>query len=92
MGIQFFSPDGSKIAFDVGRLGKIECWISPMDPEGNKKILVEEGGCPCWSPDGSYFVFTGWTDKPYNPHENVVLYIIKADGSGKRQLTFGPEP
>jgi len=81
-----FSPDGSKIAFssDEG--------ISIMNADGSNTISPGVLGYkPSWSPDGNQIVYTGWTEKHYNPRHNGVLYIINADGSNKRQLTFGPD-
>ncbi|MEA3431120.1 MAG: hypothetical protein U9R01_00345 [candidate division WOR-3 bacterium] len=81
-----WSPDGSKIAFasDEG--------ISIMNADGSNTVSLGVWGyMPSWSPDGNQIVYTGWTEKPYNPRHNGVLYIINADGSNKRQLTFGPD-
>ena len=81
-----WSPDGSKIAFasDEG--------ITIMDANGSNVVSPGVlGYMPSWSPDGNQIVYTGWTEKAYNPRHNGVLYIINADGSNKRQLTFGPD-
>ncbi|MBA7603650.1 Tol-Pal system protein TolB [subsurface metagenome] len=87
-----WSPDGSKIAFSASAEGEgPRIWIMNADGSNLKKLTEEGGSTPCWSPDGNQIVYTGWTEKYYNPRHNGVLYIINGDGTNKRQLTFGPD-
>jgi Tol biopolymer transport system component len=39
---------------------------------------------PRWSPDGQWILFAA------TPRGNTDLFVIRADGTDLRQLTFGP--
>jgi Tol biopolymer transport system component/DNA-binding winged helix-turn-helix (wHTH) protein len=54
-----FSPDGRKIAFQSGRSGYEEIWISNADGSGLTQAtdLQRFAGSPRWSPDGRYIAF-----------------------------------
>ena len=95
-----WSPDGSQILF-VGQLAEDqhkEIWI--VDSDGSSAHRFEmtpacggsfsdpsSAGCysPEWSPDGSMIVFTRSSSD--GGTENI--YIVKADGTGLRQVTDG---
>lgn len=57
-----------------------------MDVDGSElKQLTNTQGYSCdWSPDGNYIVYTD------SRRENGRLWLMHADGSNKRQLTFEP--
>lgn len=80
-----YSPDGANIVFESNS----NIWT--MNAEGtNKKQITSSGGMqPDWSPDGLHIVYVGWTEKKYDPLHNGTLYILKADGSNKSQLSYG---
>jgi Tol biopolymer transport system component len=88
-----FSPDGSKIVFvmqDYG--GPNQVWVVNSDGSDPRRLTTEGGDDPCWSPDGRYIVYTQHDGRKYDPQNNGVLFIMRSDGSEKRQLTFGISP
>ncbi len=52
--------------------------IVVMNADGTNQTNLTHGLYPAWSPDGSKIAFAGETD----------IYVINADGSNPRQLTF----
>ena len=83
-----WSPDGSSIACWCGRSGEEGIFI--MDPvSGDMRLVSPEGqfaGQPSWSPDGAWIAYVVLDlDKDDVSH----LWVMAADGSGARQLTFG---
>jgi Tol biopolymer transport system component/DNA-binding winged helix-turn-helix (wHTH) protein len=54
-----FSPDGRRIAFQSGRSGYQEIWISNADGSDLKQAtdLQRFAGSPRWSPEGRYIAF-----------------------------------
>ena len=82
-----WSPDGSSIACWCGRSGEEGIFI--MDPvSGDMRLVSPEGqfaGQPSWSPDGAWIAYVVLDlDKVDVSH----LWVMAADGSGARQLTF----
>ncbi len=78
-----WSPDGSAIAC-VSAQGAVH-GIFALDPAGGGLRLLEGwGGEPSWSPDGARIAYTvaDWE----NDFSHV--WVMAADGSGARQLTF----
>ena len=79
-----WSPDGSSIAYDG------EDGISIMDPAGGGTEPVSpEGqyaGQPSWSPDGAWIAYVALDPDDFDVSH---LWVMAADGSGARQLTFG---
>ena len=56
--------------------------ISTTNENGNNLKELTEGSTCDWSPNGQYIVYT------YSRSVSGMLWIIKNDGSDKRQLTF----
>jgi Tol biopolymer transport system component len=76
-----WSPDGSKIAFFRGTS------IYVVERNGNRLDLVQaRGWTPSWSPDGTTIAYTGLDASSNN------IYVMKADGTGKRLLGAGSFP
>lgn len=86
-----YSPDGNQMAFfGVDRDGIISA-IDVMNANGSdiRKLTpaVLEAFIPDWSPDGMKIVFS--TRAVYPPNTiNPQLWVMNADGSGIKQLTF----
>ncbi len=66
-----FSPDGRKIAFQSGRSGYEEIWISNADGSDLTQAtdLQRFAGSPRWSPEGRYIAF----DFRRNEHSEIDL-------------------
>lgn len=76
-----YSPDGNQIIFQ----SEIQIWL--MDSEGNNvRRLSEKGVEPSWYPDGK-IIYVRFSYSDFN-QDNGTLWIMDADGSGKKQLTF----
>ena len=89
-----WSYDGSKVVWNV-RNSTGGIWI--MDSNGNnKKELTEppSGGPshafgPAFSPDGKQIAYSDYVNgsPDPNPLTGIEVYVMNADGTGKRQLT-----
>jgi Tol biopolymer transport system component len=84
-----WSPDGTRIAFASNRSGLFRIYV--MDARGGGLRLVgprRSGGggsyTPAWSPDGRRLAFSSSATTP----NNAEIYIVNADGSGLRRLTY----
>ena len=82
-----FSPDGKKIGY-VHYEG-IKSSIHTIDADGsNSKVLAQSWAKGLsWSPDGKKIVYV-FANQYYDVPGNGQLWIMNADGSGERQLTF----
>jgi Tol biopolymer transport system component len=83
-----WSPDGSTIAFTSVRDGANQ--IAALDiATGSVAAIVDGHGWnaqPAWSPDGRQLAFVS----DYTAYDFVYdIYVVNADGSGRRQLTHG---
>jgi Tol biopolymer transport system component len=78
-----WAPDGSRIALWSYRGSGI--WL--MDPDGGNRRKLVRGGGPAWAPDSRRLAFFD----PGEPSEisEGNLWLIGADGSGKRLLSKG---
>jgi Tol biopolymer transport system component len=83
-----FSPCGTRITFCSKRTGDPEIWTMASDGSDLHQVTHAAGydGGPFYSPDGKLICFRGFRD-PENPR-GANLYVINADGSDERQLTF----
>jgi dipeptidyl aminopeptidase/acylaminoacyl peptidase len=92
-----WSPDGRVIAFSAIRkpyadyeLDDSEIYV--ISPEGGEaKALTDRRGpddSPIWSPDGTKIAYTGNDEKMWS-YTLTRLYVMNADGTGKRELTVG---
>ncbi|MEP6947099.1 MAG: LamG-like jellyroll fold domain-containing protein [Acidobacteriota bacterium] len=71
-----------------GSFGQIIRRDSSATP--NETILTESSTdkSPDWSPDGSQIVFTSGRDRPDNLTYVQEIYLMNADGTNQRRLTF----
>lgn len=76
------SPDKRLIAMDLQGV----IWVLPVS--GGKAVAITDnlGDCrqPSWSPDGNRVAFQSYRDGNYH------IWTVNRDGTGRRQLTFGP--
>jgi len=89
------SPDASKIVIcahgpadidyyiDIGKIGKDLTSFRP----GLIVHQTQSKQSQIWSPDGSKIVYYAGKNESYYEDENSEIYTIKADGTGKTQLT-----
>lgn len=90
-----FSPDGTEILFQTavypGDQGGIRIGLLNRDGSGlHWPAAGADGGQhPTWSPDGEHIVYRRltWSCTYQNPGYGD-LWVMRADGSGKRQITF----
>ena len=72
----------------------LDLWI--MNSDGSQKKLILKNGAtnfaPSWHPDGNRIIFTSnmddWNTEKGTFGHNFELYIINADGSGLKRLTY----
>jgi TolB protein len=89
-----WSPDGTKIVY-MCRRGDFEICVMNADGTNKAQLTVNDvfDATPSWSPDGKYLVFHGVT-RPGSPVCGPglrQLFVMKADGTGEKQLTSAPE-
>jgi Tol biopolymer transport system component len=86
-----FSPDGQQIVFRSDRDGYDALYVMNADGSQLRKLSdhpAEEQRSPAWSPDGEWIAFTAFTPDVSAPN----LYVVRPDGSDRRQLTNGQQP
>lgn len=86
------------IAFTVNRSGFGEIWV--MDSDGRDRVRLTARGrpetdasggtSPAWSPDGTLLAYASSGDAVAEDQRDVEIYVMRADGSGKRRLTNDP--
>lgn len=94
-GAPAWSPDGRWIAFSAIRKPDADYQLEDSEiysvsPEGGTvKMLTYRRGpdnSPVWSPDGRRLAYTGYDEK-FQSYTITRLYVMNADGTGKRELT-----
>jgi len=82
-------PSGTKVAFVSDRGGEMEIWRMPLDASSPAvKLSTGPVEChhPCWSPDGAWIAFDGfsqWGDSQRR------LYRLPAAGGGAEEIPTG---
>jgi TolB protein len=73
-----WSPDGSRLAFHVGR----DIHVATAAGANLTRLTTDpaNGMYPTWAPDGSAIAFMTWRHGP------TELFVMNADGSGQRPL------
>ena len=89
------SPDGKSVAMSLPRTRRYETgWqrterfdsaLGVSDLAGSGLTILGEGSDPAWSPHGERLAFV----RAVGGHTH--LFVAKADGTGARQLTEGPD-
>ena len=82
-----WSPDGSSIAFVSGRDGPSAIFAIEL-ASGDVRLLSNSDlsvVSPAWSPDGAWIAYIEMDAQ----HEFSHVWVMAADGSEARQLTFG---
>jgi Tol biopolymer transport system component len=87
-----FPGENGKIAFDSDRRGgDTDIWT--MDPDGEKLVNLTakskaDDSAPNWRADGRRIAFMSNRVTATNPEGDAEIFIMKADGSHQRQITF----
>lgn len=97
------SPNGKKIAFTSMRDGDLDIYTMDLDGKNVKRLTSEIGydGGPFWSYDNQWIVFRANHPKTEKEKADYIallranlirptaleIWVMKADGSGKRQVT-----
>jgi dipeptidyl aminopeptidase/acylaminoacyl peptidase len=87
-----WSPDGRRIVFVSNRGGNGDLYV--MDADGSHVRVLYAGEFadvdPAWSPDGRWIAFSSAAEEGCAIEDDACsfhLWVVKADGSGARQIT-----
>lgn len=80
-----WSPDGSRLVLVSDRSGFSDLWVVNLDGSNAINLTLDEAKdhSPAWSPDGQWIAFASLRDALY-----WELYVMRADGSDVRRLTW----
>jgi TolB protein len=84
------SPDGRRVAFARRLRGNQELYVMNLDGTGLRRLTHFNGidFDPSWSPDGTEIAF--WRQLRRGGRTVHQLFVVTADGSVLRRLTWGP--
>lgn len=82
-----WSPDGTKIAFSRFTGRRFQIFVMNADGTGATQLTHTDSAATdaAWSPDGSRIAFT-------RCRGSCDIYVMSADGSSERRLTYGEHP
>jgi dipeptidyl aminopeptidase/acylaminoacyl peptidase len=82
-----WSPDGSKLAFDVQEGGDTEIYVVDADGSNLSKLTSTDGWnfLPAWSPDSLRIAYV------HASKSNHDIWLMNADGSNPVRLTRDPD-
>jgi serine/threonine-protein kinase len=75
-----FSPDGKRLAVEVGEGRTREVWVYDLERDTFTRLVVNGGG-PVWTPDGQRIAYNAGDEKS----DTANLYWRRADGVGDAQ-------
>jgi serine/threonine-protein kinase len=75
-----FSPDGKRLAVEVGEGRTREVWVYDLERDAFTRLAVNGGG-PVWTPDGQRITYYAGDEKS----DTANLYWRRADGAGDAQ-------
>jgi WD40-like Beta Propeller Repeat len=78
-----WSPDDTQLVFQTCRGSNCGIFKAPSAGGDAVPIVADDGGLPSYSPDGGKIVYQKDVDGQKQ------LFLINADGSGKKQITQG---
>jgi Tol biopolymer transport system component len=89
-----WSPDGRRIAFTSARTGREQVFVMDADGANQRRLVVDRWSDqrPAWSRDGGRLVFTSFRNRDPNllGIGNAEVVVVRADGTGARNLTHSP--
>lgn len=84
-GFGSMSPAGEKYVFSVQPYtGLSQVWVVDLTTSVPTRLTSDGGDYPAWSPDGGLIAYTRTAEG------DGALWVMRADGSGKRRLTSLP--
>jgi Tol biopolymer transport system component len=87
MGCPQFSPDGSKIAFQMVVRSNVDVYVKTLIPSSNtvKRLTTDPGydGVPSWSPDGSRIAF-----QSSRTGSSQIWVMNAATGGSQTRITY----
>jgi TolB protein len=87
-----WSPDGNSIALAKLNASGHEGSVEVITTAGTQRwqIEAEHASCPAWSPNGKWLAYFDSND--FSGGNKVVLKVVTATGSGRRQLAANVDP